>query len=153
VIVGELTNAKAYLSEDKVSVFSEFEVDNSDVLKNTTSETLSSEKPVIVARGGGGVRFPSGKVIFMYSHDQPMPKVGRKYLFFLDYSDEMGFSIITAYQLREGRVFPLDGMMPEGNVTRQFAGHHSYKGLSETDFLNQVREAIQNNLDIFKREE
>ncbi len=153
VIVGEIINAKAYLSEDKVSIFSEFEVGNAEVLKNTTSETLSAENPIIVSRAGGGVRFPSGKVIFMYTHEKPMPKVGRKYLFFLNYSGETGFSIITAYELRQGEVFPLDGMTPGGNVTRQFAGHQSYKGLSETDFINQVKEAVENNSDVFKREE
>lgn len=149
IIIGEITDAKAYLSEDKVSVYSEFEVSNPEVLKNTTPELFSAEKPAIVSRGGGGVRFPSGKVIYEWVLDKPMPEVGKKYLFFLEYSDEKGFSIITAYELKEGKVFPLDGALPDGSLTIQFKGHQSFKGASETDFLNQVKEAIENNSDIF----
>lgn len=151
VVVGEITNAKAYLSQDKVSIYSEFEISNPEVLKNTTSESLNAEKTITVSREGGGVRFPSGKVIYRWVLDRPMPQVGKKYIFFLNYSAETGFSIITAYELREGQNFPLDGATPEGYVVRQFAGHHSFKGVPETDFLYQVKEAIENNSDVFNR--
>lgn len=150
IIIGEITGAKAYLSEDQVSIYSEFEVGNPEVLKNTTPESISSEKTAIVSRDGGGVRFPSGKVIYRWIWDKPLPEVGKKYLFFLEYFDQAGFSIITAYELREGKVFPLDGAKPSGRVTVQYAGHHSFKGASEKDFLNQVKEAVENNSDIFK---
>lgn len=153
VIIGEVTGSKAYLSEDKVSIYSEFEVINPEFLKNTTPESFSAEKPIFVSRDGGGVRFPSGKVIYRFVLEKPMPQVGRKYIFFLNYSDEIGFSIITAYELRQGQIFPLDGIAPNGNVTRQFIGHQSFKGVSETDFLNQVKKAIENNSDIFKKGE
>ncbi|HXG85906.1 MAG TPA: hypothetical protein VNI84_17935 [Pyrinomonadaceae bacterium] len=153
VIVGEVTDAKAYLSEDKVSIYSEFEVGNPEVLKNTTPESLSAEKPAVVSREGGGVRFPSGKIIYEWVLDRPMPQTGKKYIFFLNYSNETGLSIITAYELREDQVFPLDGVIPNGSVTIQFAGHQSFKGASETDFLNRVKVAIENNSDVFKREE
>lgn len=152
VITGEITDAKAYLSEDKVSIYSEFEVSNPEVLKNTTAESISAEKPAVVSRGGGGVRFPSGKIIYRWIWDKLLPEVGKKYIFFLEYSDEAGFSIITAYELREGKVFPLDGVEPDTDKVKiQFKGHHSFKGASETDFLNQVKEAIENNSDIFER--
>ena len=82
-----------------------------------------------------------------------MPIVGKKYVFFLNYSNETGFSIITAYELRQGQVFPLDGVSGNGSVVRQVAGYQSFKGVSEVDFLNRVKEAIENNSDIFKREE
>jgi hypothetical protein len=150
VIIGEVTNAKAYLSEDKTSIYSEFEISNTKVLKNTTSESLSIEKPILISREGGGVRFPSGKVISSFIYGKPMPQIGRKYLFFLMYSDDRGFSIITAYELGTGQVLPLDGIMPQnGKVIRQLAGYQSFKGISEADFLNQVKEAVENNSDIF----
>lgn len=153
IIVGDIVSATAYLSEDKVSIYSEFEVSNFDVFKNTSPESLSSEKPIVISRDGGGVRFPSGKVIFNFLLEKPMPLVGKKYLFFLEYSVQKGFSIITAYELKQGQVFPLDGVTPNGNVTRQFAGHQSFKGVSEVDFLNQVNEAIKKNSNIFRKEE
>lgn len=153
VIIGEITNSKAYLSEDKTSIYSEFEVSNTNVLKNTTPETFSIEKPNIVSRAGGGVRFPSGKVIDQFLLGNPMPQIGRKYLFFLKYSTETEFSIITAYELTQGQVLPLDGVMPNGKVIRQLAGYQSFKGISEVIFLNQVKEAIEKNLDIFTKGE
>ncbi|MGI8469180.1 MAG: hypothetical protein ACR2N3_12085 [Pyrinomonadaceae bacterium] len=152
IIVGEVINGEAHLSEDKVSIYSEFAVRNLGVLKNTSPESFSPEKPVIVSREGGGVRFPSGKVIFSFVLDRPMPKIGRIYAFFLKYSDETGFSIITAYELMQRQVFPLDGIVPtNGAIVRQFAGHQSFKGAPEADFLNRVKAAIANNSDVFIR--
>ena len=149
IIVGEIINGEAYLSEDKVSIYSEFAVRNLGVLKNITPESLGSERPTIVSRGGGGVRFPSGKVIFDLNTDNPMPRIGKRYLFFLNYSDEAGFSIITAYELLQGQVFPLDGLSRNGIVVRQYTGHHSFRGAPEADFINRVKEAIANNTDVF----
>lgn len=153
VIIGEITNAKAYLSEDKVSIYSEFEVSNPDILKNTAPESFSIEKPILISREGGGVRFPSGKVIYSYLLGKRMPQIGRKYLFFLKYSAETGFSIITGYELTQGEVSPLDGVRSNGTVIRQLAGHQSFKGVSEAEFLNQVKETIEKNSDIFTRRE
>ena len=149
IIVGEVVNGEAHLSEDKVSIYSEFVVRNLGVLKNITPESFSSERPIIVSREGGGVRFPSGKVIFYLNTDKPMPQIGKRYLFFLKYSDETGFSIITAYELTQGRVSPLDGLMRNGTIVRQYAGQQSLRGAPEADFLNQVKEAIANNSDVF----
>lgn len=149
IIIGEVINGEAYLSEDKVSIYSEFAVRNPIVLKNITPESISAETPIIVSRGGGGVKFSSGKVIFVLNTDTPMPQIGKTYLFFLKYSDEIGFSIITAYELTQGHVFPLDGLTLNGNIVRQYAGQQSLRGTSETEFLNKVKEAIANNLDFF----
>ncbi|MGI8470484.1 MAG: hypothetical protein ACR2N3_18755 [Pyrinomonadaceae bacterium] len=110
---------------------------------------FNAGKSIIASREGGGVRFPSGKVIFDLNTDTPMPKVGRIYVFFLKYSDETGFSIITAYELLQGQVFPLDGVTLEGNVVRQYAGHQSFRDAPEADFLNRAKEAIRNNSDVF----
>lgn len=151
IIVGEVVNGEAHLSEDKVSIYSEFAVRNLGVLKNAAPELFSPEKPVIVSREGGGVRFPSGKVIYYLNTDTPMPQIGKTYLFFLKYSDETGFSIITAYELTQGQVFPLDGLKLNEGVVPQYAGHQSFRGTPEADFLNQVKAAIANNTDVFIR--
>lgn len=153
VIVGEVKTAKAYLSEDKTSIYSEFEISNPEVLKNTVSEPIDAKKQVPIIRSGGGVKLPSGKVIYRFNLVKPMPKIGKKYVFFLKYSDDTGFSIITAYELEQGQVIPLDGVMPKGNVVRQYTGQHSFKGMSEADFINQVKEAIEKNTDVIKKGE
>lgn len=153
VIIGEVKSAKAYLSEDKTSIYSEFEISNPKVLKNTTSEKIIPKTPIAIIRSGGGVKLLSGKIIYRFNPDTPMPKAGEKYAFFLKYADDIGFSIITAYELTQGQVIPLDGLMRNGLIIRQYAGQQSFRGMSETDFVNQVKFAIEKNTDVMKREE
>src|SRR5712691_8965640 len=60
VIVGTISDAKAHLSEDKNSVYSEFTVTINEVLKNGTGSSLLPGESVILERKGGRVRYPSG---------------------------------------------------------------------------------------------
>lgn len=140
VIVGEITDAKAYLSNDKSSVYSEFTLLPSEVLKDCASLKLTPNTPVIAERSGGRVRLPSGKILLRGFSHKGMPRVGGRYVLFLKRNDEgQDFSIVTGYQLRAGRVHPLDGV-PEGDYKLpQFA---AYEGADETSFLNDVRAAI-----------
>ncbi|MCA1576615.1 MAG: hypothetical protein LC794_04530 [Acidobacteria bacterium] len=114
VLIGEIADAKAYLSEDKTAVYSEFDVRIQAVLKNTTSRSLSAGKSVSVERFGGRVRLPSGKLFIAGVDNQDMPRVGGRYLLFLtndfinaNHSDE-DFNILMGYELKAGKVFPLD---------------------------------------------
>ena len=114
VLVGEIVNAKAYLSEDKTAVYSEFEVRIQAVLKNNAKQVLSAGESIAVERFGGRVRLPSGKVFIAAVDNQDMPRVGGKYLLFLTndfidakHSDE-DFNILMGYELKGGKVFPLD---------------------------------------------
>jgi hypothetical protein len=145
VVVGEVTSAQAYLSNDKTSVYSEFTVRVADVLKNGGSESLYFGAQIVAERAGGRVRFPSGKVLLRGApYGKNMPRVGQRYIFFLKHNAEgQDYSIITAYELRSGRIFPLDGS-PEGDVkSNQFAEYEKYAGLDETSFFNEVRSAIE----------
>ena len=63
VLVGEIANAKAYLSEDKTAVYSEFEVRIQAVLKNNSKQVLNAAESIAVERFGGRVRLPSGKLL------------------------------------------------------------------------------------------
>lgn len=139
VIVGEVTDAKAYLSEDKNSVYSEFTVTVNDVLKNLNDSPLISNSQVIVERQGGRVRFPSGHINIVVIGGQGMPRPGRRYLLFLKRNDDgQDFSINVGYELRGGRVVLLDEAYPGHPIT-------TYKGTVESSFLNEVRDAIANS--------
>jgi hypothetical protein len=152
IITGEVTQAEAFLSEDKVSIYSEFTVNVKSILKNPASENISIGDSIIVSRGGGGVRFPSGKIIKKLFEGKPMPRVGSKYVLFLKYENEGNdYPLITAYELNNGKVVPLDGLDRDGKVIHQLTSHQSYKGLSETDFLNLVQLAISASQDLFER--
>lgn len=62
VAVGEVTDAKAYLTNDKVSVYSEFTIRIQEVLK-AGGAPLAPGSAVEAKRAGGRVRLPSGKVL------------------------------------------------------------------------------------------
>lgn len=145
VVVGEVTQARAFLSDDKTSVYSEFTVRVGDVLKNNSAAALAPGDSVAVVRAGGAVRFPSGKVIRRGSGGRPLPRVGRRYVFFLRYDTEgEDFPVITAYELRGGRVIPLDGLDIDGTLLEPYAAYQEFKGVDENVFLGRVREAIGN---------
>lgn len=136
VIIGEVTNAQAYLSGDKTGVYSEFVVRIDEVLKNDNNNPLISGNVVTVEREGGRVRFPSGHISKLFVVGLGMPLEGRKYLFFLT-RNEQDCRILTGYELRSGRVFPLDS---SGVVN-----FDAYRNADETNFINEVRASIQNN--------
>ena len=135
VIIGEVTNAQAYLSSDKTGVYSEFVVRLDGVLKNDNKNPLISGNVVTVEREGGRVRFPSGHISKLFVVGLGMPRAGRKYLFFLT-RNEQGCRILTGYELRTGRVFPLDS---SGVVN-----FDAYRNADQNTFLNEVRSSIQN---------
>jgi hypothetical protein len=60
VLLGTVTSSTAHLSEDKRSVYSEFEVQIETTFKNTSKQALNSDDSIIVERFGGRVRLPSG---------------------------------------------------------------------------------------------
>lgn len=140
VLIGDIADAQAYLSTDKTGVYSEFTTRISDVLKNASSLPLAPGGSVAVERSGGRVRFPNGKVVLRGFSHKTMPRVGKRYLLFLKYNEQgQDFSIITGYELRSGKIYPLDGVPQDDYKMPQFA---AYVGVDEAQFLSEVRAAI-----------
>ena len=143
IITGEVLGAKAYLSNDRTEVYSEFAVRVTEVLKNESCLPLAFSNEVAIERRGGAVRFPSGRVQRYRTAHQAMPVNGRRYVFFLK-SNESGqdFSLLTAYELRDGHVQPLDGYGDKGEpVVSSFT---AFAGMDEATFLKAVTDAIAN---------
>ena len=141
IVTGEVVDAQAYLSEDKDWVYSEFTIRVGEVLKNASKAPLGQGSTLVVDRDGGGVRFPSGRITILYIAGQGMPRTGRRYTLFLTRDDqEQSIHIITGYELRDGRVFPIDN--PGGG---QNPAATSYKEADETSFLSDLRSAITNS--------
>ncbi|MDT7688991.1 MAG: hypothetical protein QOE46_1750 [Acidobacteriota bacterium] len=138
IVIGEVTDAEANLTEDKDWLYSEFTVRVDEVLKNTSNVTLTRDSSLVVDREGGRVRFPNGHITLQFIPGQGMPRVGRRYtLFLICEEQEQSIHILTGYELRDGRVYPIDN--PAG-------GQHPiatmYKEADETSFLNDLRTAI-----------
>lgn len=137
VVIGRVIEAKAYLSEDKTAIYSEFKVQIDSVLKNDDRCPLQPENSLIVGREGGRVRLRSGKVVVSWINHQNMPTVGGRYAFFLTHELPRGgdggndFYIVTAYELANGIVVPMDDI-PSGHPIA------AIKGKSESSFLNDL---------------
>lgn len=133
IVVGEVLNAEAHLSNDRSGVYTEFTIKVEEVLKGDKSSPPSTDNSITVDRPGGFVRYPAGHK-HLYRHTgQNMPRVGLRYLLFLNTSGESpNYRILTGYKLGASGVSPLDS-------PRKFA---VYKGVDETTFLTAVRETI-----------
>jgi hypothetical protein len=132
IITGEVLDANAFVSGDKIGVYSEFNVRAGEVFKNVSTSSISDGDVISTEREGGQVRYPSGRTMWFRIHLQNMPAVGGRYALFLKQGGEGVFSIITGYELRDGRVYPLDSA----------SNFKKHEGADESTFLQYVREAI-----------
>lgn len=132
ILIGRIADAQAYLSNDKTGVYSEFKIEIESLLK---FDATTSPYEIVADRSGGAVRFPSGKVQRIYTfRGQRMPQVGHRYvLFIIRNAPEEDLTILTGYELREGKVVALDSLPP---YTRD-------NGSGENDFLQLIRGKIE----------
>jgi hypothetical protein len=140
VLIGGVLHSNAHLSNDKTGIYSEFEVQVEEILKDlngTVKDSISAGSTVCVERFGGAVRFPSGGIQKYETTGQGMPVVGQRYVFFLKRINETDFSIVTGYQLDGQIVSPLDGaVVEEGKGVYPF---DVYQGSDVSTFLQTVR--------------
>jgi sRNA-binding protein len=128
VIIAEVKNARAYLSNDKTGVYSVFNVQVDEVIKNSSTSSLTTASLIEVERDGGRVRFPNGRILTYVSTN--MPQAGLRYVLFLKIPQgHSDFQILTGYELRDSKVYPLDDL----------PNSLSYENTEEAIFLNQLR--------------
>ena len=133
IIIGKVIRSRAHLSNDRSGVYCEYTIRVAEVLKSRPTYKLAPGDIVIGERAGGAVRFPSGVVTQFTYMGQGFPRSGRRYLFFLKENVEAkDFHIQTGYQLRKGKVQPLD----------QKQLFEQYIDKDQETLLIDVREAI-----------
>lgn len=133
VVVGEVLDAHAYLSQDKGAVYSEFTVRVGEVLKDKASTQLSPGCSITVDRFGGVVRYGREHSVLYRAVGQDLPRAGRHYLLFLKSTGEdKDYSITLGYELRSDKVFLLD----------EIPATTPYKGMDAPAFLNRVKDAL-----------
>lgn len=132
VLIGTVLNSQAHLSIDKTGIYSEFELQVSEILKRNRSDLVAGSL-VSVSREGGIVKYPSGHTHLYAISEQNMPKLGATYLFFLKAIDgTTDYEITTAYELDSERVEALDGGMK----------FKRYRQMDKASFLNLVRDTL-----------
>jgi hypothetical protein len=109
VLEGQVTEAAAFLSNDKGDVYSEFTVRVTEVLKTTADFEINRGDLIVTERRGGRVRYPDGRIIRYGFVGQGSPMKGKKYLFFLSKTEHGNYKILTGYELQSNKVFALDG--------------------------------------------
>ncbi len=142
IVIGDITNAQAYLSPDKTGVYTEYTVRVDEVLKRSSATAIVTGGFVDAQREGGRVRFQSGRVQSYITHYQGVPVTGRKYVLFLKRNEQADiFIVLTGYEQRDGHVYPLDGvdLPPGATEIPQFA---AYKGVDEATFTKDLRSAL-----------
>ena len=128
VVLGRVTDARSYLSNDKTGVYSSFTIHVEEVLKNPSKLTIGSL--IEGEREGGRVEFPSGRIRLYMIAEQDMPRVGGRYVFFLNDGDnETVFEIMTGYEIGDSSVLPLDDL-PEASA---------HENSATAKFLNELR--------------
>jgi len=128
IVIAEVLEAKAHRSENKMNVFSNFEIRVNDVLKGNQ---LSIGSILTIERVGGYVVYPTGRKVLFRLLGNGMPAVGVRYAFFLAVNED-NYTIITGYELGEEGIKPLDN-------SPQFQQHY---GELEESFLKKLRNTI-----------
>jgi hypothetical protein len=149
IIVGTVSDAKAFLSEDKTNIYSEYSVRVEDVLKNFNDERIKPGDTLITERQGGRVRLrAAGAISGFFTSGQNPPQVGRRYVLFLGFNKydaaevgvtspiDMSHHLLTGYELRGGKVVALDD--PGG---MNFKKHD---GMDEAALLDEIRLLLAN---------
>jgi hypothetical protein len=141
VVLGDITERSAILTDDKLGVYSEFSIHLVKIFKDDQS-VLAVGGLVEASRLGGAVRFPSGRIqrytVSRVSR-QGYPQQGKVYVLFLKRDEDGDFSILTGYELGSTMVNPLDGDPRPGNDL-QFG---IYRGVKQELFLTELQKALR----------
>jgi hypothetical protein len=135
IVIARVSDARAYLSANKSTVYSEFTSQVECILRDTKN-IIRPGQSIVSERLGGRVRFPSGFISRFHVAGFGMPQFGCRYLLFLEQVGDGGeFRILTGYELRDGHVIPLD-------ESRGVVHFEKYEGFDEDTFVNTVKAAI-----------
>ncbi len=144
IVIGKVAESRAFLSNEKKSVYSEFKIEVEKVFKNASGTSTEEPKFLVAEREGGIVVFPNGFKTWYHVSGQRMPAVGDQYLFFLTHKfPQYGWQdddlyLLTAYHLKDGKVYPLD--LADGG-THPTATR--YKGKDEAALMADLERALK----------
>jgi len=134
VVVGTILSGKCFVSADHNYVYTDYQVKVDQVLKQDAGASLSVGDELVAAREGGAIHFPSGHVTNFLTVGHGLPEIGSQYVLFLSRPipslPEYEIMFDTGYQLKNGRVYPLDDV------------NSRYVGVDSTAFIDEVQKAI-----------
>ncbi len=140
IVIGRVVELNAHLSPSKHTVYSEINIEIEEILKNANGQILG--KYVTAEREGGVVLYPSGFKLWHHVVGQQIPAIGSRYLFFLTNNFPLVGSVkedlylLIAYELRKGKVFPLDNPGESHKIV------FNYKGKPESVLIGDLRKVL-----------
>ena len=133
IVIGEITESHAHMSNDKLGVYTEFTIQIKEILKNDADKTLASDQLIVADREGGYVRYPNGQKIFYESSDKALPVIWGEYVLFLT-NDKLSpnYRILTLYEFKGDSIVRLD----DGRNFDQF------KDASKKTFIDSISKKV-----------
>jgi hypothetical protein len=135
IVVGTVVSGKCFVTADHTYVYTDYSVKVDQILKQDPAAKSIPGDVVVAAREGGAIYFPSGYITNCRIHGRGLPEVGSHYVFFLWRSipefPEYEIIFQSGYQLKNGRVYPLDD------------ANSQYVGVEAPVFLDTVKKALR----------
>jgi hypothetical protein len=142
-LLGTVAKVQPYLSADRTHIYTETTIQIEEVFKSPESFSLTPDRALITDQIGGAIRMASGRVIHDGSVVDFLGKtyVGGRYVFFLRKVHEgKDLAILSAYELREGKVFKLSEDGGPGKVLLSKTPNQPDSLSDEQGFLQAIRE-------------
>lgn len=131
--MGEVVSANAHLSNDKLGIYSEFEVRTEQIIKNDATNNVVPGKSVFVDRIGGYVHYSNGQKVLYRIAGKDLPRVGSRYVLFLTKDKRSpNYKILTGYEFKADSIIPLDFEI----------AFNDFKGIGELNFLKAIHAKI-----------
>jgi hypothetical protein len=128
VVVGTLGEESAYLNEDESFIFTEYQLNVSEVVRNNKAAPIKINDNVTVVRDGGTLSI-NGRVVRALTADFKPFKTGEQYVLFLRYLPTTGSYLAYLYG---SFLLDKDTVRTFGNVPPFFASNSQ-------EFLGRVR--------------
>lgn len=145
IVLATVNTAQPYLTENKADLYTEFLVQVEEVFKDDSRPAIVPGNSITVDQPAGVMRLRDGRVIsYSAGGVGQLPRVGRRYVLFLQRTNGgEDLSILTGYELRQGRTFPLDtGRAIYSPQTGRMDKVAPFENFEESSFLDKVRSAI-----------
>lgn len=129
VITAEAVDAKAFLSNDKLNVYSEFRFRVDEVIKDESAKVKVGAY-VMADRIGGQVLYPNGKKMLYYVSGLLLPRLQNKYLLFLAGNGASeNYVIVSGFEFDGSKAYPLnrEDLLPQMDTLDESSLKHAIR--------------------------
>ncbi len=134
VVIGSTKSSTSQLTEDESFLYTTYQFDIEEVLKDNAAQPLNSGQSIAVIRTGGSIDLNGRKVVAEYKAAKSL-EVGQHYLLYLTFLPEKSSYAADniSYQIKNNKIFKL---------TEQSLGKELESGNDADSFISRVRAAV-----------